>query len=895
LSKPAVEHRIRSEFAPKTQETGSGSLPPSRPIKAAPSTAQGDALFFVNRLFGPLLEVKPNFLIEIRMIWPKDLPIGKGRSQVMSEIFPFAKFSEYYQWAVRENSDGYGVFLGINPRPEQGRKSEDDIRDIVALWVDIDAKNFKGGKEEARKRILEFRIQPNLIIDSGNGFHAYWVLEEPVIDRTGGDAKAAKQTMVGLARALYGDHVQNLDRIMRLPGTLNTKDPSARKPVRVIHESFSHLYSLGDLEEFRDYEFSDFPLADPEGFQGTNVTISNKDIQAADADIKGLKVPPRTKRMIITGVLPQAADGKEKTRSERDMSILCSLIAAGYGYDTAKAVFFNKRLGCSDRILEDRSRAEQKLRFDFSHALDFIRTKAPAAPEIKAIREIKSLSDVSAEEKLRRIRAYIVGDIFGNVGPGYINAAQKKKFVFIGAQKMLLETGSDDFKCFLRDRYDIPEKDMVEVLAGIDTKIWGVGVEIEPYNFARYDSVTEVLYISNHDNSVFRLDGDVIQLVDNGTDGVIFEYKPEYATVDVKPPFESVHYFDGGFNWNRFKSESLLFKHLIDLTSFAVEEKHNLQPEEQRYLLTLYFYSLFFESILEEKPIICWTGVKASGKGLSSTAIGKILFGQAFMPGHLPDDLRDFQVALIENYYLLLDNVDSLVRSAVTDALCRAATGERISKRKLYTDSDELKIQPRVFLSITSRDPRFKRDDLVDRLMIFNTAKVKEPKSRAYLFKSILEARPALWMEILPNLNSIVRLLREKRNWNPPGIFRIADWELWGKKVHDDAGQAYLTNVLEKMNREKALFGLEDDPLYILLRKLCFDEGETINGLTAAQLHAKLSGMDKDFEHRYKTSIGLGKRLNNILEELGNEFSIQAVKGHGRTVGYFISARGEEE
>jgi hypothetical protein len=189
-----------------------------------------------------------------------------------------------------------------------------------------------------------------------------------------------------------------------------------------------------------------------------------------------------------------------------------------------------------------------------------------------------------------------------------------------------------------------------------------------------------------------------------------------------------------------------LSKHLIE-KAHLTEEKHNLRLRSSAFMALI--FTPLFESA-EEKPIICYTGVKASGKGLISTAIGKILFGPGFLPSHLPDDLRDLQVALIGNYYLVLDNVDSIVRSHVTDALCRAATGERISKRKLYTDSDELKIRPRVFLSITSRDPRFKRDDLVDRLIIFCMAKILNPKSRAFLFKDILAARPALWLKYSP-------------------------------------------------------------------------------------------------------------------------------------------------
>ncbi len=346
-------------------------------------------------------------------------------------------------------------------------------------------------------------------------------------------------------------------------------------------------------------------------------------------------------------------------------------------------------------------------------------------------------------------------------------------------------------------------------MAGIETKIWATGQEIEPYNFVRYEDKTGVLYISNHNNCVFWLDGDTIQVVDNGTDGIIFEFRPEYLPVDLTPPGESVNYFTGGFNWDRCREEGLLAKLLIEKTSFATEEKHNLQPAEQRYLLAVYFYSLFFESILEEKPIIVWTGVKASGKGFVSIAIGKILFGPTFLPSHLPDDLSDFQVSLIENYYTVLDNVDSVVRSPVSDAHCRAAAGERIAKRKLYTNSDELRVRPRVFLSMTSRDLRFKRDDLVDRLIIFNTVKITKPLSRSFLFKGILDARPALRAEILTNLNSIVALLREKRDWNRPGVFRIADWELLARKAHNATGQEYLEGLLAKMNREKAQFGLE--------------------------------------------------------------------------------------
>jgi hypothetical protein len=276
------------------------------------------------------------------------------------------------------------------------------------------------------------------------------------------------------------------------------------------------------------------------------------------ADIKNLSISLRTKKMILTGDL-RREDGKGRTRSGRDMAILCSLIRAGYGLETARAVFLNKHLGCSDRILENGTRAEQNLLYDYTHAFDYIKAKA-ATPthQVKVIRDIKALPKTTAEEKLRRIREYVVDDIFNNVGAGYKNASLKRKCLFDRSKKMLLDIGSDDFSCFLRDRYDLPEKDMTEVLAGVATKIWATGTEIEPFNFARYEDKTGVLYISNHDNSVFRLDGETIKIVDNGTDGVVFEYKPEYATIDLQLPSKSVNYFSGGFDWDLCRCESLL-------------------------------------------------------------------------------------------------------------------------------------------------------------------------------------------------------------------------------------------------------------------------------------------------------------------------------------------------
>lgn len=457
-----------------------------------------------------------------------------------------------------------------------------------------------------------------------------------------------------------------------------------------------------------------------------------------------------------------------------------------------------------------------------------------------------------------------------------------------------------DFYCFLKDRYELPKKDFEEVMTWIKTHIWKSGRRIEAHKFGYFDNEKNILYISNHENRIYRLDGRRIDLVDNGRDGIIFEYRSDYLPfhLDIKN-LNGFNYFESGFNWQKFTSDdSYVYRYLIAQANFAKEERHNLSANDQSYLLTICFYSLFFESLQEEKPILCFEGVKSSGKSFIATSIGKILFGDSFLPSHLSDSPRDFKVALSENYYAVFDNLDSNINTFL-DAFCAAATGAEISSRKLFTDREEVKTKPHIFIVITSREPKFRRDDMVDRLLLFNTEVVKNPQSRSALFKELRENREKILAEVLVNLNSIIKLLRKKSDWNPPGIFRIADWELFGKKIHSEKTIDYFISLLEKMNKEKSKFGLEDDPLYILLKYICFEQKKEIIDKSAGELYEELEAIAdrckmRDFTRRYKSSMSIARRLSNIKEELNDDFVFEVLEARGRVKFYSFKRRNGE-
>ena len=172
--------------------------------------------------------------------------------------------SDYYrttedlirQWAKIEklNRQGYTVALGVGRRKFDGGKKKDDILCVRVVWVDLDGKDFcptdiQKGKEMALAalRKLGERIQPSCIVDSGNGFHAYWYLAEPVQLDSPQAIQNVETVNAALATALGGDHAWDISRVLRLPYTLNLKDLANPKLATIIEIYPERLYRLSDF------------------------------------------------------------------------------------------------------------------------------------------------------------------------------------------------------------------------------------------------------------------------------------------------------------------------------------------------------------------------------------------------------------------------------------------------------------------------------------------------------------------------------------------------------------------------------------------------------------------------------------------------------------------------
>ena len=132
--------------------------------------------------------------------------------------------------------------------PRWVRSQSDYISAVNCLYAEFDAKDF-GAKEDTMEHIEDLALAPSVIIDSGGGYHCYWLLDQSWLldDTNRSDARALQHAWVA---AVGGDGgAKNLNRVLRVPGSLNVKESYGPDYPRVafVKQEMERLYTLDDL------------------------------------------------------------------------------------------------------------------------------------------------------------------------------------------------------------------------------------------------------------------------------------------------------------------------------------------------------------------------------------------------------------------------------------------------------------------------------------------------------------------------------------------------------------------------------------------------------------------------------------------------------------------------
>lgn len=157
------------------------------------------------------------------------------------------------------------VFFGVHPcgqvpeRYDKDRKLSAeairatlvDIGSIVHVFADIDAKSFGGDKGAALAHVQVLQPAPSVIVDSGGGFHVYWLLDAPFVFDGQADRERARTLQAAWIGHVGGDKgAKDLARVLRVPGTRNCKPEYGPDfpTVKVLIADYGRRYGLAELE-----------------------------------------------------------------------------------------------------------------------------------------------------------------------------------------------------------------------------------------------------------------------------------------------------------------------------------------------------------------------------------------------------------------------------------------------------------------------------------------------------------------------------------------------------------------------------------------------------------------------------------------------------------------------
>lgn len=245
-----------------------------------------------------------------------------------------------------------------------------DMKAMVCLHVDVDPRpreDITDERARALKSLQTFNPPPTWIIDSGGGYQGYWKLKEP-IEFNGDEGKATELEAYNqqLAILLYADKCHNIDRIMRLPGTINVPDKRKRDKGRK-----EALASVVEYHPEYAYELKDFtaaPLIQSSGKAGLTATApikisGNLPRLGSVDDLDKLVDPsrgalsPRCKAVIVQGDDPTDPT-KFPSRSEALWYVVCEMVRAGLTDETIASVILDPDFGISASVLEKKRSTE---------------------------------------------------------------------------------------------------------------------------------------------------------------------------------------------------------------------------------------------------------------------------------------------------------------------------------------------------------------------------------------------------------------------------------------------------------------------------------------------------------------------------------------------------------
>jgi len=639
------------------------------------------------------------------------------------------KLSAANNW-ISDRSDRLNIHFTVNPcKTALNRKpAETDIATFTFAHVDCDplpGEAASNARRRHRQALNALRWQPTFIWDTGNGVAALWQIDTPIELIDEATIERCKAVNIGLIQALGGkaagvDNCQNLDRLLRMPGTINIPGPRKRAAGRTVEVA-------GNVEHHpqRIYSIAKLPTATISADVGDDTTEIGEPI--SDYDLTNLKVPERIQTIIIHGRVPGEVKKKDDSRSAWEAEVIFSMIRAGNSNELILGILLDPLNAIGERVLE-KSDPENYARKEIIRLRKKITTEIATdfgePPDLPSEHVGKTNSNNNKSSAADQLFALSQKAEYFRNGDGAVFA-----HVSVDGVRQTLAVKSQTFRKWLTKTHHqstgrVPSMVVLEdVIRAIEAT-----ADDAPKRQVRIrvamDEGRVYIDLCNDQWEVVQIDGDGWRIIRPEELPSAISFKRSPGMLPLPKPIA------GGA--------------IGELRNFLNVELDGNEPnvdDSQFVLVVMYILACYRDGV--PYPILQFEGEHGSAKTTTSEIVRSLIDPAMPMAKTLPRSEQDMYIAANASHLLAFDNV-SRIPDWLSDGLCRMSTGGGFGTRMLYTDDEERLFTATRPIILNGIGSVIRRPDLMDRSVFARLKPIAKRRPKDELMTAFAEAKPRI-------------------------------------------------------------------------------------------------------------------------------------------------------
>lgn len=323
----------------------------------------------------------------------------------------------------------------------------------------------------------------------------------------------------------------------------------------------------------------------------------------------------------------------------------------------------------------------------------------------------------------------------------------------------------------------------------------------------------------------------------------------------------------------------------------------NMTPDEARTLLKVWFIFLLMRHGAAARPILAFFGSQGSGKTSIMRRIYTMLYAKRLRISGVTT-AADFDHTASKLPFYCIDNADEFT-PWLPSKLAQATGDVDDVTRKYFTNLDSVIVHRQSMVGVTAHNPKFTREDVVDRLLMLSFNRIPEDDYVAEqpIYDEIIKNRNILWGMILTDVRHVLRT-------RPPDgsqvHWRVEDFARLGEWIANGIGPGVLATFQSALksfiSSQTSLLLQEDEALVTCLQAYVDKHGGTNNEyLTPSNLWTEVlltcpEQLVSQMQRMYKNPTAFGKKLFIMYHVINSVFDVRFKQGP-QSRSWFIGKR----